>query len=271
MATNWGQMYSQGSSYVPQEPKLAKPTWRRGKKRKKQSYTVKKNDNVWSIADRFSTTPEELLGLNKVNKLRPGQVLNIYQPVQTPTNNAFNQAQQRMADRRDKRQYNPQGIGGIRNDWYGTINNPQTGETLFSSLPYQTYRLNWFAEQGILPMTVNTWVADELGYTDLLKEYGYKLNTNLNRWERPNATFGTQGGGGGSGGGYGSGGGGGRRGGGGGGGSGTPYPQDAGMGFGGTYNQGGYGNAAPRMAYSPRGVTQSGRKWGGAGLVNWRI
>ena len=120
-------------------------------------------------------SPSSILTQNKVTRLRPGQSLNIYQPVETPEANTFNRTQQSAAvDRRDKRAYNPQGIGGIRPDTYTPGN-----------LPYQEYRLNWFAEQGILPLTVNTWVADELGYTDLLKEFGYRLNSDLDRWERP--------------------------------------------------------------------------------------
>jgi hypothetical protein len=267
MAINWGQMYSQGSSYVPQEPKLAKPKWnfpkRKGgrARKKKWTYTTKKGDTVWSVAEKFQTTPEELLGLNKVNQLRPGIPLNIYKN-ETPLNNRFNQAQAKVAkDRRDKRWYNPQGVGGIRTDYYSPGN-----------LPYQDYRLNWFAEQGVLPLTVNEWVADQLGYTELLKEYGYRLNSELNRWERP-ADIQMTGTGSGSGGGYGYGGSGGYGGGGGrgGGGSQEPYPQDAGMGFGGPYASGGYGASAPRMVYTPRGTSQTGRKWGGAGLINWRI
>jgi hypothetical protein len=266
MAINWGQMYSQGSSYRPQEPKLAKSKWNLPKrqggraKKKKWNYTTKKGDTVWSVAEKFQTTPEQLLGLNKVNKWRPGMTLNIYKQ-ETPVNNRFNQAQAKVAqDRRDKRWYNPQGVGGIRTDYYSPGN-----------LPYQDYRLSWFAQQGILPLTVNEWVADQLGYTDLLKEYGYRLNTELNRWERPadiQMTGKSSGGGSGYGGSGGYGGGGGRRGGGGGT---EPYPQDAGMGFGGAYSPGGGYGAQPRVTYAGRGTSQTGRKWGGTGLINWRI
>ena len=267
MAINWGQMYSQGSSYQP------------AKKKKKQTYTWKKNDSLWKIAKNYGVSPSQLLKDNpKLNKPRPGVSLNIYDQ-----GNTFNAAQSNWAkkrkDRRDKRQYNPQGVGGIRPEVYTTITNPQSGDVLFSSVQprtggsvpgYQQYRMNWFAEQGILPLTVNEWVADELGYTDLLKEYGYRLNTELNRWERPMEIpmkGSGSGGGSGYGGGYGSGGG--RRGGGGGGYT-LPAP-DAGMGFGGAYSPQGGGYASPRVSYSPRGTTRTGRPYGGSGLITWRI
>lgn len=268
MDRNWGQMYSQGTSQgvLPKLAKPPRPKWNRPRK-KKTPYTWKKTDTVWSVAKQFDTTPEELLGLNKaVQEFRPG--VSIYAPAKNT--NRFNQAQAGKAkDRRDKRWSEPGG-GGIRKDWFGEIKTPQ-GEVLFSSLPYQSYRLNWFAEQGILPLTVNTWVADQLGYTDLLKEYGYKLNSNLDRWERP-AVYPWEGnkpkgsGGGGYGGGYG-GGGGGR----GGGGGYTQPAQPSGMGFGGAYSPQGGGYSRP-VQYAPRGGTgATGRQWGGIGPITWRI
>jgi len=279
--TNWGAFYSQGSMPISQAPKLAKkPNWnfskrKGGRARRRKTYTVKKGDTVWSVADKLQTTPEELLRLNEnTNKFRPGMplVYNIYKPPEAPEANQFNQGQARVAkDRRDKQSYNPGGTGGIRPDDFQDIT--VDGKVVFSRLPYQQYRLNWFAQQNILPLTVNQWVADQLGYTDLLKEAGYKLNTNLNRWERP-AVYPWEGGGssGGSGGysgggGYG-GGGGGYRGGGGGG----SYQEPPGaMGFGGPARSGGGGAYSRPISYSPRGVSQTGRPWGGSGLINWRI
>lgn len=289
---NWADFYKQGGAYSE-----ASRVQQKKARRKKWTYTVKRNDNLWRIAKNYGVSPASILKKNKIRKVRPGQTLNIYQDIETPEDNQFNAAQSAAAqryqglanryragspsrmDRRDKRWYNPQGQGGIRRDWYGTITDPE-GNVLYSSVQprtggrapgYQDYRLNWFAEQGILPLTVNTWVADQLGYTDLLKEFGYRLNSELDRWERPQIfpfeTGAKKSGGGGYGyGGGGYGGGGGRRGGGGGG------EQPAGYtGFAGTPAAGMSGYRGTQPMYGGRAYTQSGRQYAPVGLITWRI
>lgn len=310
MAINWGQMYSQGSSYQPQ-----------AKKQKKWKYTAKKGDNLWKIAKNLGVSPSEILKQNKVNKIRPGMTLNIYDT----SYNKFNAAQQAKARKRRKKArfdedialpvpdvtYDTAPTEQFRQEWetrfgYGgpkRANQPKTYLPLMPVSGGQTQlpkgrqgsgsRLYQYAQEygivspgaervnvddvkraldrGDLPIFITAYAAEQLGLDPNLLLKWYDIGVTGNLIRR------TAGGSppdnrpiASGGGGYGSGGGG-RRG-GGSGGSSTPSPQDAGMGFGGPYSQGGggYGSAYPQMS---RGYSPTGRRIaaGGTGLINWRI
>jgi hypothetical protein len=196
-----------------------------------------------------------------------------YQPKGYTRPKTVPQSLKRSQDRRDKRLYIPGCSGGIRPDFYmAAFDYEKNGKTYTygGSLPYQQYRLDMLTGRGVMPLTVNTWVAEQLGYADLLKAAGYKINTDLDAWVAPTeiwrgdqyfpnrstASTGYSGYGGGGYSGYGGGGGGRGRGGGGGGGS-----------LGG-YNEG----ISPATTYSGRGVAPSmtGRQMYSPS-VSWRI
>lgn len=301
MATNWGQFYSQGGAYSEASRVQEK------KKRRKKTYTVKRNDNLWQIAKNYGVSPASILKKNKIKRVRPGQTLNIYQDLETPEDNKFNtfqaEAAQRRQSRTGQRAYGYRRLprlqwgtpssdtSSIYNRW--GVPSPDTSSimqdraaarshvpqpSMYPNIawynlmspdlwPINMERVQGQIDRGELPPFITAFAADRLGLDYNLLAEWYDTDKYGNLLRKTPGEEQPVGGKMASGGGYG--GGGYRRGGGGGGGGRTPTPGFTG--FGGT-PAAGYSGFPGANQYAYRGVSPTGRNIRGAtGLINWRI